>query len=180
LIQGETDPAQILWTAQGLQPINAVYDTSSAELVLTPGSPWLNSDIIEIKAILPGGAEVSGLVFAQVFPNDGSIGSESEDFTLALIPNVFQPEYIDIFLLNNLQSTRAPLLRLNDGSWSDLALEIRVTDRAGNRKTVLKNANGSGTPLAFALRQSTSIAPRLFSTCSKYAESPRSIQRTKT
>ncbi len=127
LIQGEIDPAQILWTAQGLQNINARYDSSSAELVLIPSSPWQSSDIIEIKAILPDGAEISGLVLAKVFPNDGSIGTKSEDFTLALVPNVFQPEYIDVFLLDNLQSTQTPLLRLRDGTWSDLTLEESTT-----------------------------------------------------
>ncbi|MGY8825211.1 MAG: Ig-like domain-containing protein [Candidatus Latescibacterota bacterium] len=122
LMTGDADPAQIQWTAQGLQPVNARYDTASAELILTRSSPWQGSDIIEIKAIIAGGIEVSGLVLAQVFPSDGSMGNENEDFSLALVPNAFQSDYIDVFIVDDMEAMQSPLLRLNDGAWSDLNL----------------------------------------------------------
>jgi len=128
LMTGDADPMQVLWAAQGLQPVNARYDTASAELVLTRSSPWLGSDIIEIKAILTGGIEVSGLVLAQVFPSDGSMGNESEDFSLALVPNAIQSDYMDVFLINDMEGMQPPLLRLNDGAWSDLALAESGSD----------------------------------------------------
>ena len=123
LLTGDADPTQIFWSAQGLQPLAVRYDAATSELVLTRSTPWQGSDIIELKANVAGGVEVSGLVIAQIFPSDGSMGSESEDFALALVPNALQSDYIDVFLINDIEAMQPPLLRLNDGAWSDLSLE---------------------------------------------------------
>ncbi len=122
LVSGDIDPATVQWAAQGLQPIDVQLDAEAGELVLTRTSPWLGSDIIELRATLPDGMVVTGLVMAQVYPTDGSMGTESEDFVLVPLPNALQPEFIDLFLIDRMAADAPPQLRLNDGVWSDLAL----------------------------------------------------------
>jgi hypothetical protein len=122
LSDGEIDPALLVWTAKGLQPVTAAYDPEDHTVVLTPDTPWQTSDIIELIAIDAQGNEYSGLVLAQVFPVDGSVGRESEGFQLVLLPNPIQPEYIDLYVISQLDAAEAPMLRLADGAWSDLTL----------------------------------------------------------
>ncbi len=122
LIAGEVDPANAQWTAQGLQPVSVNLDVERGALVLTRATPWQGSDIIELRATLPDGSTVTALVIAQVYPADGSAGTESEDFVLVPLPNALQPEFIDLFLIDRMAADAPPQLRLNDGSWSDLAL----------------------------------------------------------
>ena len=59
---------------------------------------------------------------AQVYPLDGSIGVESEDFVLVPLPNALQPDFIDLFIIDRMGTAAQPQLRLNDGTWSDLTL----------------------------------------------------------
>ena len=127
LIEGEVDPSLLTWAAKGLQPVSVVYDPADQSLVLTPNAPWQASDIIELIAVDPQGNEYSGLVLAQVFPTDGSLGLESDDFQLVLLPNPIQPEYVDLYIISQLGSGEAPMLRLSDGIWSDLTLAEHST-----------------------------------------------------
>jgi len=122
LIEGEIDPALLLWVAKGLQPVAVNYDPADHSLVLTPNKPWQTSEIIELIAVDPQGNEYSGLVLAQVLPTDGSLGLESEDFQLVLLPNPLHPAYLDLYVISQLGASETPMLRISDGLWSDLLL----------------------------------------------------------
>ena len=48
---------------------------------------------------------------AQVYPLDGSIGVESEDFVLVPLPNALQPDFIDLFIIDRMGTAAQPQLR---------------------------------------------------------------------
>ena len=122
LVTGDIDPALLTWAARGLQPVVAAYDPATHSVVLKPESPWQTSDIIELIASNPQGNQFSGLVLAQVYPTDGSVGAESADFQLVLLPNPLQPAYAHIYVISQLDAQDPPLLRFSDGAWNNLAL----------------------------------------------------------
>ena len=110
------------WNASGLQPVVATYDSATHNVVLTPESPWQTSDIIELIASDSQGNQFSGLVLAQVYPIDGSVGTESEDLQLVLLPNPLHPAYAHVYVISQFDAQNPPLLRFSDGAWDDLAL----------------------------------------------------------
>ena len=116
VLAGDTDPGQLTWAATGSQPINVVYDARTGHLVLTGSEPWHASDIITLMARDQNQVESSSHVLLQVYPADGSIGATSPDFQLMIVPNVLQPDYLDLFVVSQITLDRAPLLRLQAGS----------------------------------------------------------------
>ena len=142
LIEGEVDPDLLLWVAKGLQPVSVAYDSLRQNLILTPNTPWQASDIIELTAVDPQGNEYSGLVLAQIFPTDGSLGLESEDFQLVLLPNPLQPAYVDLYIISQLGTEEVPMLRLSDGGWTDLALAEHSTGIWQANHTFAANQQG--------------------------------------
>ena len=122
LVTGDIDPALLTWNASGLQPVVATYDSATHNVVLTPESPWQTSDIIELIASDSQGNQFSGLVLAQVYPIDGSVGTESEDLQLVLLPNPLHPAYAHVYVISQFDAQNPPLLRFSDGAWDDLAL----------------------------------------------------------
>ena len=151
LLTGTADPRSIQWSAHGLQPVEVLYDEESDELVLTRIAPWQDSDRIELRASLADGTQAIGLVMAQVYPTDGSIKSESEDFVLVPLPNALQPEFIDLFLIDRTGTTAQPQLRLNDGTWSDLALQPGPEHIWQSSYVLAPGQNGSVSIVALSL-----------------------------
>ena len=151
LLTGTADPRSIQWSAHGLQPVEVRYDEESNELVLTRIEPWQDSDRIELRASLADGTQAIGIVMAQVYPIDGSIGSESEDFVLVPLPNVLQPEFIDLFLIDRIGTVAQPQLRLNDGTWSDLTLQPGPEHIWQSSYVLTPGQNGSVSIVALSL-----------------------------
>ena len=151
LLSGTADPRSIEWSAQGLQPIGVRYDEESEELVLTRTTPWQGSDMIELRASLEDGTQASGLVMAQVYPLDGSIGVESEDFVLVPLPNALQPDFIDLFIIDRMGTAAQPQLRLNDGTWSDLTLNPGPENIWQSSYVLAPGQNGSVSIVALSI-----------------------------
>ena len=112
VLVGNTDPGQLTWAATGSQPIKVVYDARTGHLLLSGSKPWHASDIVTLMASDQNQVESSSHVLLQVYPADGSIGATSPDFQLMVVPNVLQPEYLDLFVVSQIALERAPLLRL--------------------------------------------------------------------
>ena len=122
LLTGSADPDQLIWEAEGTQPISVIYDPEAEQLILKSETSWRSSVIITLRARDPQGNEATGHLLAQVIPADGSVGLTSPDFEVTVLPNVLQPDYVNIFVVSNLASARPPLLRLDDDIWRDLPI----------------------------------------------------------
>ena len=120
LLSGSADPGELIWEAEGEQPISAIYDPLTKQLILKAETGWLSSSIVTLRVRDSQGNEASGHLLAQVIPTDGSVGLTSPDFEVVILPNVLQPDYVDVFVISNLTSARPPLLRLDDDVWHDL------------------------------------------------------------
>ena len=125
VLAGDSDPGQLTWAATGSQPINVVYDARTGHLLLTGSEPWHASDIITLMARDQNQVESSSHVLLQVYPADGSIGTKSPDFQLMIVPNVLQPDYLDLFVVSQITLDRAPLLRLQAGGSEGVDLHDR-------------------------------------------------------
>jgi hypothetical protein len=117
LLQGEVDPTELTWEASAAQTVNVLYDPVENVLILQPSSPWQGSEIITLRARDPEGNEASGQVLAQVYPTDGSVGKAAADFRVVIVPNVMQPEFLDVFVISD-----TPLLQVEDETWHQLSL----------------------------------------------------------
>jgi len=126
LLSSETDFHQLAWEAEGSQALEVVYDADDEVLILRPEFPWQSSDIITLRVRDPDAGEATAQIRAQVYPADGSVGQTSPDFALAVVPNVLQPDFLDVFVLSNLPLARPPVLRLQDEIWRNLSVETRI------------------------------------------------------
>ena len=120
LVEGTDDLSQLTWEVEGAQVVSVEYNSKADVLILRADSPLTNSGFITLTARDAEGNEASGHVFAQVHAIDGSAGVESPDFNLAIIPNAIQPDYLDLFIIGDPADDEPPLLRLQNGEWSDL------------------------------------------------------------
>jgi|GEM_PF-720155 len=123
LVEGADDPSTLTWDVEGAQVISVVYNNAEESLVLSTDSPLTSSGFITLTVHDQEGNEASGHIFAQVHAIDGSVGVVSPDFRLAIMPNAIQPDYLDLFVLADSSATHPPLLRLQEGEWSDLTLQ---------------------------------------------------------
>jgi hypothetical protein len=125
ILVGDTEPATITWAATGSQPLEVTYDARTGQLLVTASQPWHGSEIITLVARDQNQVESSSHVLLQVYPADGSIGATSPYFQLMVVPNVLQPDYLDLFVVSQLALERAPLLRLQADTSNRLALRDR-------------------------------------------------------
>jgi hypothetical protein len=146
LILGDVDPASLTWVASGPDEIAVAYDDLLGELVLTPTTPWQNAAIVTVMAEDAAGAQASGHVLAQVYPIDGSVGTESPDFQLAIVANPVQPDYVNIYLVGAADLPQRPVLRLRQNDWQSLALETLIP---GIWQTQHVDASATQTALEF-------------------------------
>ena len=123
LLDGDFDPAQLSWEAEGTRPITIVYDPVDGHLVIRPETPWESSEIITLRA-RDAVNEAIGHLMAQVVPADGSVGQTTDDFQLAVLPNPLNPSYISLYVVSSSNLEKAPLLRLQEGAWIDLPVEL--------------------------------------------------------
>ncbi len=124
LVVGETKPAELAWTAIGTGSISVTYDSRFEELLLKTDEPWNTNEIITLIARDREQVETTGHVLLQVYPADGSVGSLSAEFQLVVVPNVLQPDFLDLFILSNINLKRSPLLGLQDGGSQLLDLNL--------------------------------------------------------
>lgn len=155
LLTGQVNPTDVLWTAQGLQPVNVHYDEALGELVLTRATPWESDDTIELRAALPDGSSASGQIAAQVYANDGSMGTPSSNFVLVPLPNALQPTFLDLFIIDQIGSTAPPQLRINDGTWSDLSISEGPEDIWQSSHVLTPGQEGSVSIVALSIVEST-------------------------
>ena len=126
LLQGEVDPAALTWEASAAQTVSALYDPAENALLLQPATPWQSSDIIALQARDPEGNIATGQVLAQVYPTDGSAGKVTADFRIVIVPNVMQPEFLDVFVVSDTPLMRTPLLQIADKIWHPLELASKA------------------------------------------------------
>ena len=122
LMPGHGDVSDLTWEAEAAQGLTTRYDPEADVIVFESPTPWLFSDIISLTVRDADGAEASGQVVVQVEANDGTAGETTGDFRVAIVPNVFQPDFLDIFVISDMPLDRQPLLRLQDEDWRDLPL----------------------------------------------------------
>ena len=122
VLSGE-DPAGLVWEATGSSPVAVAYDDSArslnlqSEAFLVPGG-----QLIDLVARDSLGHQASGRVLAHVHPVDGTYGRDSDQLNLVVVPNAVQPDFLDLFVLDDLEHHGRPRLRLDDGDWSELAV----------------------------------------------------------
>ena len=126
LLQGEVDPAALTWEASAAQTVSALYDPAENALILQPATTWQSSDIITLQARDPEGNIATGQVLAQVYPTDGSAGKVTADFRIVIVPNVMQPEFLNIFVLSDTPLMRTPLLQVAEEIWHPLELASKA------------------------------------------------------
>ena len=69
------------------------------------------------------GNEASGRLLLNVHPADGSYGLPSPEVRIAVVPNAVQPDFLDLFLLSELDVSRHPRLRIHAADeWAELAV----------------------------------------------------------
>lgn len=122
LMPGHGDVSALTWEADASQALTTRYEADSNVLVFESLVPWRFSDIITLTVRDSDGAEASGQVVIQVEAADGTAGETTPDFRVAIVPNVFQPDFLDIFVISEMELQRQPLLRLQDEHWNDLLL----------------------------------------------------------
>ena len=120
LLQTAADPQVLAWEATASQAVNVTYDPADSVLILEPEHPLEISEIITLRVQDPEEQTATGQILAQVYPADGSVGETSADFRMAIVPNVFQPDYLDVFAISDAALHRAPLLRVRDDAWADM------------------------------------------------------------
>ena len=113
------------WEASGSQSISVEYEPENDMLTLTTDSFPEGNEIITLVA-RDGQREFSGRLLISAHPTDGSYGEESDRFRLVVVPNAVQPDYLDLFVISDVQATRPPRLRAHDATW----LELPVTGSA--------------------------------------------------
>jgi len=122
LLRG-ADPLELTWEAAGSSPIAVAYDDTTGSLKLqsemfrAPGGQLIN-----LAARDSSGREATGRVLVQVHPADGTYGRDAEGLDLVVVPNVVQPDFLDVFVLSDLEPPHRPRLRLEDGAWSELTV----------------------------------------------------------
>ena len=121
LLEGVYDPSALTWEVDGVPGLTVAYDDTAKILTLSGDIAFTSSGFITLTARDADGNEATGHIFAEVHPTDGSVGVESPDFRLAIMPNVIQPDFLDIFVLGDSSAADPPLLRVYNGTWSDLS-----------------------------------------------------------
>ena len=153
LLQGDADPQELSWEISGAHPASATYDPVENALILQTESPWPASQIVTLKVRDPDDREAEGQILVQVYPADGSAGATSPDFRLIIVPNVFQPDFLDVFVLSDIPLFRPPLLRVEDDTWRDVSLEKNTSGIWHGTHTLQPGQEGLIEFLALALDQ---------------------------
>ena len=110
LMLGTVEAAELTWEADATQTLTTRYDAAENVLIFESVTPWRFNDIITLTVGDATGAEASVQVVVQVQANDGTAGETTSDFRLAIVPNVFQPDFLDIFIISDMELDRQPLL----------------------------------------------------------------------
>ena len=113
--------AELIWEAQGSQPIAVTYNPDTQRLILTAAGFHEGTEEITLVA-RDETREVSGRIVARAHPADGSHGVEIPELRVAVVPNAIQPDYLDIFVVSDIELSRSPRLRARESDWSDLTV----------------------------------------------------------
>ena len=124
LLLGSVEPSQLSWQlkSNSARELTSEYDPVQNVLKVQSNLPWQLSDIVTVTAEDQSGHVATGQLLLEVAAVDGSVGEVSSDFTLVVVPNVFQPEFLDLFVISDMDLGQAPRLRLLDDRWRDLAV----------------------------------------------------------
>lgn len=114
---------QINWELFENGNISVIYDSVQTELVFSNRIPWDNNQEFEVKGTVPDGSFTTTTISPEVYDIDSSQGLFDEDFSIIIVPNAFQPEFVDIFVVNQKESLQSPRLRVNHKDWSDIPLQ---------------------------------------------------------
>ena len=151
LLDGPADPGQLVWSVRSPASLTATYLVSEGSLVIA-GSAFAQpgSQLVDLVARDSSGAEAAGRVLLQVYPIDGSHGTESEALRVAVVPNAVQPDYLDVFVLSHVGGA-PPRLRMQKGEWSDMALDNSGAGIWQGRHVLQPGLDGSVRFLALAM-----------------------------
>ncbi len=116
------NPAELTWEARGSQPIAVTFDPDTERLVLTAAGFHEDTEEITLVAREEEGREVIGRVIVRAHPADGSHGVEIPKLRVAVVPNAVQPDYLDVFVVSDIELSRSPRLRARESDWSDLTV----------------------------------------------------------
>lgn len=112
----------LIWVVTGGGPVQATYEAATGRLTLKTESGWHSDEELILQVSDGAGHQADGRLLLQVHPADGTVGEESDDLQLAVIPNPVQSEYLDVYVLAGTEISRTPLLRLQDETWHALAM----------------------------------------------------------
>ncbi|MFA6108663.1 MAG: hypothetical protein WDA75_07840 [Candidatus Latescibacterota bacterium] len=114
----------LTWQVTGSRPVQATYEAATGLLTLKTESGWHGDEELTLQVSDGAGHQADGRLLLQVHPADGTVGEESDDLQLAVIPNPVQREYLDVYVLASTEISRTPLLRLQDETWHALAMTV--------------------------------------------------------
>ncbi len=123
LVEGSSSPADLVWEADALIPVNIIHDTDANVLRISTDEFPPGSEIITLTVRNGSGVEATTRIVVEAYPVDGSYGVDSPaTLRLAVIPNPIQPAFVDVFAISERGMSRAPRLRVLDSGWRDVAL----------------------------------------------------------
>lgn len=138
LLDADLPIGQINWQPPENGDITVFYDSVQTELVLFNPIPWNNNQEFELKATSSNGISATAIISTKIYDVNGDEGILDEDFSVIIVPNAFQPEFIDIFVARQKKNLLSPRLRVHQNYWSDIALS-RVNNEIWHGRHAVKH-----------------------------------------
>ena len=144
------DPEALTWEATGAQSYELTLE--NGRLVLRgDGFTSAGDETVTVVARDEAGNQASGSLLVRVLAADGSAGEEREGFRVTVIPNPIHPEFLDLFVLNDVGAR--PRLRSHLNDWTELPL-TSVTDGIWHASHALgRGVEGAVSFLALSLEE---------------------------